>query len=453
MTPSECGLSSNLLDFADQGLFLALRATGQESVVQMVWIYEHPVNTDRLRRFHRNLGYGLLGRRIERSPLPFGRHRWVAASGPSGELYVSDVVRPRVELSDWVDERTQVSADPENGPGWHLGMARFDDGSTAVSLVASHCLVDGMGVIQTVVNAIDDQPYDLGLPSPGSRPKILAVAADLREALRGLPAAAKALALMAKLALRDRPRGARSHQSPDVNETLAPEEVIAPGIVAFIDIDAWDSRAKELGGNSHSLVAGFAAKLAEHIGRVRPEDGTVKLMIPVNERDSGDTRANAVTIGYANLAPATVTSTLTEAREVIRGALRAVREEPNESFQTLPLIPFVPKRAVVSGADVMFGFGAELPVSASNLGDIDPTVVRADGTDAEYFYIRGIDGRVRRQVLEQRRGFLTVICARAAGKVILPIISYQPGANNSKAELRDVVVRALGDFRLTATIE
>ncbi|SKV18884.1 Fatty acyl-AMP ligase FadD28 and polyketide synthase [Mycobacteroides abscessus subsp. abscessus] len=44
---------------------------------QMVWIYERDIDTDRLRRFHANLGRGLFGRRIQRSRLPFGRHRWV----------------------------------------------------------------------------------------------------------------------------------------------------------------------------------------------------------------------------------------------------------------------------------------------------------------------------------------------------------------------------------------
>ena len=67
----------NTLDYADQGLFLALRATGQESVAQIVWIYTHPVDVERLKRFYANLGYGLLGRRVEPSPVLFGRHRWV----------------------------------------------------------------------------------------------------------------------------------------------------------------------------------------------------------------------------------------------------------------------------------------------------------------------------------------------------------------------------------------
>jgi hypothetical protein len=69
----------NLLAYIDQGSFLALRAFGHEPLGQYVWVYEHDIDIDRLRQLHRNLGDGLLGRRIERSPLPFGRHRWVAA--------------------------------------------------------------------------------------------------------------------------------------------------------------------------------------------------------------------------------------------------------------------------------------------------------------------------------------------------------------------------------------
>lgn len=442
----------NVLDYADQGLFLALRATGQESVAQIVWIYTHPVDVEQLRRFHSNLGYGLLGRRVEPSPLPFGRHRWVWSPGPSAPFEFTETPRPRGQLTGWVDERSQVSADPERGPGWHLAAARFDDGSTAVSLVASHCLVDGMGLMQTVMDAVRNEPRDMGLPRAGSRSTAQAVAADLRQSIRALPEALRALVVAVRLAVRNRPKGPRAKPVPAVSGSGS-EEIVAPGIVACVDADAWDSRAVELGGNSHSLVAGFAARLALNVGRVHTEDGTVKLIIPVNERAADDTRANAVTLGYASLDPTGVTTSLSEARGVIRTALTALRSGPEEAFEALPLIPFVPKRAVAGGADAMFGFAAELPVSASNLGDIDPTVLRADGTEAEGFVIRGVDGRVSRAVLEKRRGFLTVICARAGGKVILPVIAYRPGAENSKEALHELVSRTLGEFGLTATIE
>src|ERR1700754_828997 len=135
----------NRLSFTDQLLFLGQRATGQELVMQAVWIYEHPVDLDGLRRFHHNFGYGLFGRRIERSPLPFGRHRWVSALGPQSELDIAESPRPRSELSDWADERAQLPIDPEGGSAWHVGVQPMTDGSAAVSLVLSHCLSDGLG--------------------------------------------------------------------------------------------------------------------------------------------------------------------------------------------------------------------------------------------------------------------------------------------------------------------
>src|SRR3712207_5529342 len=104
----------NRLSFIDQLLFLGQRATGQELAMQAVWVYGRPVDTDGIRRFHENFGYGLFGRRIERSPLPFGRHRWVSALGPAADLDIAEP-RPRSELTDWADERTQLPLDPEYG--------------------------------------------------------------------------------------------------------------------------------------------------------------------------------------------------------------------------------------------------------------------------------------------------------------------------------------------------
>ena len=71
-----------MVPYTDQALLLALRSAGQQAVMQVVWLYEHPIDLDGVRRFHRDFGHGLAGRRIERSPLPFGRHRWIARPGP-----------------------------------------------------------------------------------------------------------------------------------------------------------------------------------------------------------------------------------------------------------------------------------------------------------------------------------------------------------------------------------
>ena len=67
----------NRLAFVDQGVYTQHHAIGRNLVIQCVWVYEHAIDFDGVRRFHHNLGRGFLGRRIERSPLPFARHRWV----------------------------------------------------------------------------------------------------------------------------------------------------------------------------------------------------------------------------------------------------------------------------------------------------------------------------------------------------------------------------------------
>lgn len=105
----------NRVALLDQAFFSWQRATGEEIAIQLVWVYEHPIDFDAVRRFHYLLGRGLLGRRIERSPLPFFRHRWVVDRGPA-DIDIADQPRPRSELSDWADERAQVPTDPEWGP-------------------------------------------------------------------------------------------------------------------------------------------------------------------------------------------------------------------------------------------------------------------------------------------------------------------------------------------------
>ena len=66
---------SNLLDLYDQSYFSFERAAGVTCVLQCVWVYDRAIDIDGLRRFHHHLRQGRLSRRIERSPLPFGRHR------------------------------------------------------------------------------------------------------------------------------------------------------------------------------------------------------------------------------------------------------------------------------------------------------------------------------------------------------------------------------------------
>src|SRR5689334_601905 len=132
---------SNVLDLADQAMFLA-EGSPVANLMQCIWVYDRAIDIDGLRRFHRRLARGRLSRRIERSPLPFGRHRWVTPGEPPG-LEIVEKHRPRDEFDAWLREQVDTPLDCERGPGWHLAVLPFTDGGAGVSLVISHCLSDG----------------------------------------------------------------------------------------------------------------------------------------------------------------------------------------------------------------------------------------------------------------------------------------------------------------------
>ncbi len=87
----------NRLAYLDQAMFDAMRAGSRAQLMQCLWIYEHPVDLDALRRFHHHLGRTFAGRLVERSPLPFGRHRWISA--PGTELAMD--IEVRAETPCW----------------------------------------------------------------------------------------------------------------------------------------------------------------------------------------------------------------------------------------------------------------------------------------------------------------------------------------------------------------
>lgn len=444
--------SDNLLDFVDQALYLGLRATGQSAVTQIVWVYEHGIDMAGVRRFHHDMGYGMAARLIEPSILPFGRHRWVRSTGPAAPLRIAAEPRHRAELSDWIDESAQQPIDPEFGPSWHMSVLPMTDGSTAVSLVGSHCVADGGGALLTVYEAVLGHRREFGYPAPRSRTWQQAVAADVRQSARDVPELGRTIIAAARFLRAKRAAPASSAVTAPAATTVDPDAaVVAPAVAVMIPTDYWDERAAALGGNGHALLAALCARLAVRQGRRLDDDGTVGLIVPINDRTLEDTRANAVTLAYVRVDPTYVATDLTGTRTAIREALAVMREKPDEALALLPLTPFVPKAAVRGAADLAFGFTAE-PVSCSNVGDLPVDVARLDGTVADQVIVRGVDQHVTRRVLEERHGLLTVVCGRLDGKVTMTVVGYQPGIVNTKNCLRERVAAALGDLGLTGVI-
>lgn len=440
----------NRLALLDQMSFLSVRATGQGSICQCVWIYQRPVDFDGLRRFHRNLGFGLLGRRIERSPLPFARHRWVSYP-VAPDIDVAERVRPRSELSAWADERGQLPVNPESGPSWHLGVAHFADGSTGISLVASHLVIDGLGFFLAIADAIAGNTRDLGYPAPRSRTRLRTAFQDAYQTARGIPEIARAVVTAARLGRRRRSDVAqvRASRPVAVSRRTANDDLTAPGITIHLDLAEWDARANALGGSSNSLFVGFAAKLAERVGCRAADDGTVSMSFPVSDRTPGDTRANALSFMIVSADPAQVTTDLSALRKTISQALQTLRETPEELLQVLPLAPLTPQRVMRKLAEVAYGY---TDVGCSPMGDIDPVVGRLDGTEADQVYIRGGRQHFTQESFDRPRGML-VASGRIGGRIFITVVAYQLDGRASKRDLGEFAAQTLSDFGLTGTID
>jgi hypothetical protein len=440
---------TDVLAYIDQATYLSARASGRSQLAQFVWVYRDSADMAGLAAFHRNLGYGLAGRLIEPSPLPFGRHRWVAAQGPAAPLDVAPT-RPPAALGDWIDERSQVPVDPVRGPGWHLGVLPMSDGSTAVTLVASHCLLDGGAALEVLVNAVTGVRRDFGYRQPRSRHRFAAWRSDLRQALRDAPELGRTIGTAARFAYARRDQISSSRLPRGAAFTGPDAPVVIPAVSAILDAQDWDKRAQELDGTGYSLLAGFAAVLGARLGRARPSDGQVTLLIAMSDRDGpDDRRGNAMKIGSAEVDPASAPVDLEPARGVIRAALQRLRDDTDEKHALLPITPIVPVRAVRRTAHVVFG---DLPVSCSNLGEVRPEIACPDGRQAQYVMFRPVDQGVRRAALENAGGQLVVAAGRVAGTVSIGVVGYEVGAANDREWLTDNVIATLGEFELKGVI-
>lgn len=441
----------NTLGHLDQVLFLSQQALGHSPVVQLTWVYDRPVDIDALRRFQSNLGRGPIGRRVARSPLPFGRHRWLAWPGPA-DVTVAPRARPRSELSAWTDEQGALPIDPESTP-WRLAVQPLTEGGAAVTLVVSHTVGDGVALLGAVADAAGGVTADFGYPVADTRTRAQALRADFGVFLRSLPEMARAAASMPRSArsLPDWGQSQRSGPRPGWRRSGSP--VVLRSVTAHIDTEHWDERAESLGGTSTSLFLGLVARLGKSLGWAAP-DGSVNLVIPVSEREGeDDKRANALDGVTLKVHPDAVTSGLGEVRAGVKAALADLADNPNALGGPLALTPLVPKFLT---RQVEVRAQQSRLISCSSLGDIDPLVNRPDGSDADWFALRTFWNRLacRGKPIERAGGVLFPVETGRVGDTTFITVCYataEPAFTRQK--LWDMVQSALDDFRITADIE
>jgi hypothetical protein len=446
----------NRLVLMDQAFYAGHRAARQKEVMQVGWVYQRTVDIEGLERFRDKLSQGMMGRLIERSPLPFGRWRWVSDPKPAALDIVTNP-RPRNELVDWFDECTQLPIDPESGPGWRISVVPLSDGSTAISLVLSHYVIDGIGAAVAVTQALLDMPVDLGYPPRRSRSRLQALVQDARDTVREAPAVGRALLAALREARRRQQDIVHSQAQASLSApptSGADELVIVPTAWVRIRLDEWNARAEAMGGTTSALAAAFTARLDRHMGRLHGDADDVRMLLTVNTRTMEDARAVAVSFVRVGNDPTAATTDLTAARAVIKQALKDAKDDPDETGDLVALTPFTPKRAWKHMVDYALS-DPEQPAVCSNLGDTGPAAIRPDGTLCDLVFARGASQNVTRGSLERTGSLLQVFVGTSMeiNQVGVSIRGYQPGSVTIKAELRELAERTLTEFGLTGEID
>jgi hypothetical protein len=436
------GVVNSTLAYIDQASFLGLRALGRHPVIQVVWIYRRAVDFDGLDHFRRNLAGGLLGRRVERSALPFGRHRWIAWEGPDG-IDVADHAVSLDQVVFWADKQATLPIDPEVGPSWRLAVLPLTDGGAAVTLVVSHTVADGLGASRAITDAVNGLTTDLGYTPAHSRSKRKALFEDSRVMARSLPDIGRAVAAAVRLAR----RGGVIAPAPSAPPVSGGSRVVTvPSVTAQIDATRWDERALSLGGTGNSLLLGVAARLGRRLGW-SPTHGPVTLSVPVNERTPDDTRGNALTAVTVVADPDVATTDLRSLRAQIKASLSTLGDVRDGLFAPLPLVPLTPRAVARKLEQTVVPGGV---IGSSNLGELDPAVNRPDGTEADLFAVRMTEALTVADLQRAGGAFFPVVSGRVAGKVFLSVGYLNREATTARAQVFDAVRGALGDFGLSA---
>lgn len=435
----------NLLDLLDQTTFDLDRVSGFTTVLQCFWVYDRPVDINGLRQFHHNLQRGRLSRCIERSPLRFGRHRWISCDG-SSDLEIATSARPREEFDAWLDEQANAPLNCEHGPAWHLAVTPFTDGGAGVSIVIPHCLTDGVGMCEALADATSGGEDPMRWPTAASRRRWRALREDFRQTARDIPAIGRGVAAATRMARRNRRRPGAATPLPAL-PSGADEPIMLPSATVFVDAHEWEARAHSIGGTTNTLLVGLAARLAQRVGRVAA-DGSALVGIPVNERVADDARANAYSVCAIMADPVPATTDLRQIRAAVKQALtrdQDKRDDWRAAMSIAPLMGLLPKRLLSRGG------GAGIAVNSSSLGVVNPATNRPDGTDADYFAMRIQYPGMTRGIVHRFGGVQWFVSGRAHGRIFVAATAYQPGRLNTNDGLRQELLSTLDDFALTGT--
>ncbi|WP_448042086.1 hypothetical protein [Bradyrhizobium liaoningense] len=438
--------ADDVLCYLDQGSFVGLRALGRGPALHLTWLYPHALDEAAVRQFSERLTGGLLGRLLQRSPLPWGRHRWVANPVPGPVTWFRDPL-PDECLPQLRRELLDLPVDPEHGPGWRLAVQPLEGGGCALTMLVSHTIADTQATSQAIADAVAGRCLDHGFPSPSWRWSPVMLARDSVESLRALPGAWHALVALVRRSRKGRAGVSRSSPRARSSRDRLEPAVDVPLVRVVMDAGACKRRASDLGVASNTLIMAFTARLALRMGRV-DASGRVKLVLPVSDRRSSDRRGNALRSIAVMADPDACRNHPHALQRDIKAALASLIRHGDDLSPLLPLIPYVPlwlARHLERTA-----LGADLPVGCSLAGELPLDVNRPCG-EASLLQISPLE-RYTAAELERLGGLLFILSYRVGERLFATVSGYVPDRVTTRAELAPIVRDALADMDLCGAV-
>ncbi|MEA3179464.1 MAG: hypothetical protein QOI59_2987 [Gammaproteobacteria bacterium] len=438
--------ADDVLCYMDQGSFVGLRALGRGPALQITWLYPHPIDEAAVRQFSERLARGLLGRLLQRSPLPWGRHRWVANPVPGPVTWFRDPL-PNERLLELRRMLLDLPVDPERGPGWRLAVQALEDGGCALTMLVSHTIADMQATNLAIADAVAGRHVDHGLPAPSWRWSPVMLARDGVESLRALPGVWRALVALVRRSRNgsagvSRP-SSRARTSHDHFEPAAD----VPLVEVVMDAAACQRRASDLGVASNTLIVAFAARIAFRVGRV-DASGRAKLVLPVSDRRSDDRRGNALRSITVMADPEACRNDPRGLQRDLKAALASLIRHGDDLSPLFPLIPYVPLWLVRRLEREALGAG--LPVGCSLVGELPLDVNRPCG-EASLLQLSILEHYTVSE-LQRLGGVLFIGCYRLGDRLCFTVSGYVPDGATTRAELAPLVRDALADMGLCGTV-
>ncbi len=421
------------------------------SAIQVVWLYDRPVNVSRLEAFQESLKRGRLGRVIAPAVIGPAGDRWTGHA-QFAPLEVATAAIPRADLEEWIAEHDNADLAAYGGPAWRLAVTALDDGGSAVSLLVSHAIADGRSLGQAIIDAVAGETLDVAYPSDThgkARLLVAEVAASVRQ-----------LGRVAKLRFAGRsapPPAAEPFERPTEAKSPTPDEFgpldadfRIPRATALIPAADWYAAAESRGGTRTTLAVGVMADLAAALGRTTT-DGVAHIAMPISTRTGdSDLRANAVRgLRFEVDTKSGLAQDLTPLRKKMKVLLQDAAATPDPDAVAIAMNMTIPRfwlaRTVWRSVAPNY-----TTTGCSVVGKLDDQVVRIDGGNAVSMSMglvsRGIEDPAR---LAPYGGNLWLLMVETAGSVAMRISGFHPATPLARAELKAKIAGVLDEYGLT----